>query len=69
MDLSGLGGMDMRDIKAIDFARLLGFESISDTIPGQVDFQDATLGDKLGARIGPEFEPRRVAEGKLTESR
>jgi hypothetical protein len=57
----------MRDVKIIDFARLLGFETVSDTIPGHVDFQDATLGAKLGAKVGAiePNSPARIDFGKL----
>lgn len=38
----------------IDFERLLGFDSVGDRISGSVDFQDETLGAKLGAKVGIE---------------
>jgi hypothetical protein len=38
----------------IDFTKLLGFETLSDQIAGGLDFQDESLSDKLGAKIGPE---------------
>jgi hypothetical protein len=43
-----------RGCKRVDFARLLGFETISDQIAGSLDFQDQTFGDALGAKIGTE---------------
>ena len=36
----------------IDFAKLLGFDAVSDQISGVVDFQDETIGAKLGAKVG-----------------
>ena len=38
----------------IDFTKLLGFETLGDQMAGGLDFQDETLGDKLGAKIRPE---------------
>jgi hypothetical protein len=46
----------MQASKKIDFARLLGFEMVSDQISGSLDFQDEIVGDKLGAKVGP-IEP------------
>ncbi len=42
----------MRKTRAIEFARLLGFASISDQLSGSVDFRDEKLGAKLGAKVG-----------------
>ena len=44
----------MRKTKTLDFARLLGFDTVSDQISGSLDFREGTIGDKLGARVGPE---------------
>ena len=38
----------------IDFAKLLGFDAVSDQLSGGVDFQDETLNAKLGAKVGVE---------------
>jgi hypothetical protein len=38
----------------IDFAKLLGFEGISEQLSNGVDFQNETLDAKLGARVGAE---------------
>jgi hypothetical protein len=38
----------------IDFAKLLGFDGLSEQISGSVDFQDETLNAKLGAKVGVE---------------
>ena len=38
----------------IDFAKLLGFDGVSNQISGPVDFQDETLNAKLGAKVGVE---------------
>jgi hypothetical protein len=36
----------------IDFAWLLGFETVTCELSEAVDFQDETLGAKLGAKVG-----------------
>jgi len=42
----------MQDPNKIDFAKLLGFETMSDQIAEGLDFQDETMGAKLGAKVG-----------------
>jgi hypothetical protein len=42
----------MRKAAAIDFGKLLGFASVTGTLPGNVDFRDANLGARLGAKVG-----------------
>jgi hypothetical protein len=50
----------MSGIKKIDFTKLLGFETVSDQLPGGVDFQDETVAAKLGAKVGIDVtEPAR----------
>ena len=49
--------MAMREIKNLDFTKLLGFETVSDQITESVDFQDETLGPKLGAKVGAPEPP------------
>ena len=44
----------MKNADKIDFAKLLGFDTVSDQISGSVDFQDETIGAKLGAKVGTE---------------
>ena len=44
----------MGEIPKLDFARLLGFATVSEQIPETLDFQDDILGDKLGAKVGAE---------------
>jgi hypothetical protein len=44
----------MGEINTLDFAKLLGFATVSEQIAEGVDFQDDTLGDKLGAKVGVE---------------
>ena len=51
-----MGGMAMSEIKNLDFTKLLGFETVSDQIAENIDFQDEALGSKLGAKVG-EAEP------------
>ena len=47
----------------IEFAKLLGFGAVSDQISGSVDFQDETIGARLGAKVGDESpKPSRRAE-------
>ena len=46
----------MRESKSIDFAKLLGFETVYDRMSGGVDFQDETVGAKLGAKVGAGLE-------------
>ncbi len=38
----------------LDYTKLLGFEAVSDLIADTFDFQDDTLGAKLGAKVGKE---------------
>ena len=38
----------------LDYTKLLGFEGVSDLIADTLDFQDDTLGAKLGAKVGKE---------------
>jgi hypothetical protein len=44
----------MKESKVIDFAKLLGFDTISDQLSEGIDFQDETIGAKLGAKVGGE---------------
>ena len=37
----------------IDYAKLLGFNAVSQQLSDGVDFQDETIGAKLGAKVGP----------------
>jgi hypothetical protein len=48
--LSGKGGGHMAT--KIDYSRLFGFDMVSGDIVNGVDFQSATVGAKLGAKIG-----------------
>ena len=47
-----VGAVESGPSKTIEFANLLGFESIAEGLPKFVDFTDETLSDKLGAKIG-----------------
>jgi hypothetical protein len=52
-------------MQKIDYAKLLGFDAVSDKLSDGIDFQDETLGDKLGAKVGaPEADPIKVVETK-----
>jgi hypothetical protein len=44
----------MRKTDTIDFTKLLGFETVD--LPETIDFQDETLGAKLGAKVGGGIE-------------
>jgi hypothetical protein len=48
----------MKNANEIEFAKLLGFDTVSDQISWDVDFRDETIGTRLGAKIGTdESEP------------
>ena len=51
----------------IDFTKLLGFETVRDRISDGIDFQDETIGAKLGAKVGeppaPARSPKAPVEG------
>jgi hypothetical protein len=51
-----VGGSEDGPAKTIEFAKLLGFDSVADGL-GVVDFKDERVSDKLGAKIGPEVSP------------
>jgi hypothetical protein len=42
----------MKHPDRIDFAKLLGFDTVGDEISGCVDFQDDAIEAKLGAKVG-----------------
>jgi hypothetical protein len=42
----------MQDPTKIDYSKLLGFDMVAKDVTDGVDFQDATVGAKLGAKIG-----------------
>lgn len=53
----------MMDIKAIDFARLLGFATVSDAISEGFDFLNEAVGARLGAKVGAiEQGPAKLVE-------
>jgi hypothetical protein len=41
----------------IDYTKLLGFDSVGGETSEGVDFQDETLGARLGAKVGDAIEP------------
>ena len=47
-----MGELDMQKPEKIDLTKLLGFETIACEPTDNVDFQDETLGAKLGAKVG-----------------
>ena len=49
----------------IDFSKLLGFDSVADQLFDGVDFQDPTIGAKLGAKVGEPTEPMKLEFSKL----
>ena len=59
------GSIGDSNIQKIDFTKLLGFDAVSDELSEGIDFQDETMGAKLGAKVGvPEAEPATVVETK-----
>ena len=44
----------MRKARGIDFARLLGFETLGERISDGIDFRDESIANKLGAKVGAE---------------
>jgi hypothetical protein len=43
----------MHDPTKMDYSKLLGFDTVSDQLENGIDFRDATIGAKLGAKVGP----------------
>jgi hypothetical protein len=43
-------------MQSIDFSKLLGFDSVAEQLADGVDFQDPTVGAKLGAKVGGEVK-------------
>lgn len=41
-------------MSSLDFSKLLGFDAVADQVSDGVDFQDHTVGAKLGAKVGGE---------------
>ena len=46
--------------QALDLGKLLGFATVSGHASGGIDFQDETIGAKLGAKVGAEAPRDRV---------
>jgi hypothetical protein len=44
-------------MQKIDYAKLLGFNAVSEQLSDGVDFQDETIAAKLGAKVGAEPVP------------
>jgi hypothetical protein len=55
----------MQKLEKIDYAKLLGFSSVSHQISGGVDFQDETIGAKLGAKVGVETDEPKIDYARL----
>ena len=56
----------MREIQKIDYAKLVGFATVSDEITGSVDFRADTIGAKLGAKVGEHMgEIQKIDYAKL----
>jgi len=45
-------GEDMQDKAKIDYSKLFGFDTVGDALTKGIDFQDPTIGAKLGAKVG-----------------
>jgi hypothetical protein len=58
----------------MDYSKLLGFDMVAKDVNGGVDFKDATVGAKLGAKVGktltrrPEAMPMRAADVRSAEA-
>ena len=50
------GGLDYAKADTIDFAKLLGFDTVVRDLSEDLDFQNETLGAKLGAKVGDVIE-------------
>jgi hypothetical protein len=46
----------MQKLGTIDFARLLGFDTVAGDAEKNLDLRNETISDRLGAKIGP-IEP------------
>jgi hypothetical protein len=56
-------GANMRKPEKINFAKLPGFDAVSEELSGRVDFQDETIAARLGAKVGkPELAPVTLVE-------
>ena len=42
----------MHDPTKMDYSKLLGFDTVSDELVNGIDFQNPTIGAKLGAKVG-----------------
>jgi len=42
----------MHDPTKMDYSKLFGFDMVADDVANGVDFQNATIGAKLGAKVG-----------------
>lgn len=46
------GELTMKQLDKLDFSKLLGFATVSEDLQGRINFQDASIGPKLGAKVG-----------------
>jgi hypothetical protein len=50
-------------MQKIDYAKLLGFNAVSEQLSEGLDFQDETIAAKLGAKVGAEpLDPAKTIE-------
>jgi len=42
----------MQDPTKMDYSKLFGFDMVADDVANGIDFQNATIGAKLGAKVG-----------------
>lgn len=47
----------MQDPTKMDYSKLFGFDMVANDVVDGVDFQDATIGAKLGAKVGKTETP------------
>ena len=52
----------MHDPTKMDYSKLFGFDTVSDQLENGIDFQDATIGAKLGAKVG---KPQTTTNGGI----
>jgi len=49
----------MHNPTKMDYSKLFGFDMVANDVIDGVDFQNATIGAKLGAKVGKEPPPKR----------
>ena len=52
----------MKSADMLDYSRLLGFAALGETVTGAIDFREATVDARLGAKVGTEVTAPRDAD-------